>query len=426
MKVSINLFKYHYANKLLKLSIASVFCALIISASFSITQAQTPTTQDSAAVVAAVPAAPSADPALVQLGKSLFEGNCTVCHKINEKYVGPALRDVHVRRPIEWIQRFVRNSQQVIESGDPYAVALYAEYKQTQMTAFDFSSEEIDAVVAYIIDESAKPLPVAEQLAVVGAGGGGVSSEELTYVWIGIVAVLVLVLLVVAVLAAVLRAAVLQTNVNEQDKEDIGPGDTLKRLLKSNTVAAIVVFLFTAVLFKTAIDGLYTIGVQQGYSPKQPIAFSHQLHAGQYEIDCNYCHTGAYKGKSAGIPSANICMNCHGEIKTESKEIQKIARALDKNQPIEWVRVHNLPDLAYFNHSQHTQVGGVACQTCHGPIEEMPVVRQHAPLTMGWCINCHKTTQIQAQDNAYYDKLIQLHDDPSALRVEDNWWLRMR
>ena len=176
-----------------------------------------------------------------------------------------------------------------------------------------------------------------------------------------------------------------------------------------------------AVGLKTGIDGLFTIGVQQGYMPTQPIAYSHELHAGQYEIDCQYCHTGVRNSKSANIPSANICMNCHAAIKPESKEIQKIYAAIDydpetgeygeETQPIEWVRVHNLPDLSYFNHSQHVQVGGLECETCHGPIKEMEVVYQYSDLTMGWCINCHRETNVKSKGNDYYTNLVELHNE---------------
>jgi Cytochrome c7 and related cytochrome c len=184
--------------------------------------------------------------------------------------------------------------------------------------------------------------------------------------------------------------------------------------------------------FKAVINGLYSVGVQQGYAPKQPIAFSHKLHAGAYEIDCNYCHTGAMKGKSATIPSVNICMNCHRAVKTESPLIQKLWAAADwqpetlsfgpNQKPIEWVRIHNLPDLAYFNHSQHVSVAGLECQTCHGPIQEMDVVKQYSLLTMGWCIDCHRKTDVNAKGNAYYDKLVELHKaaNKEPMKVQDN------
>jgi len=165
---------------------------------------------------------------------------------------------------------------------------------------------------------------------------------------------------------------------------------------------------------------MQTIGVQKGYKPEQPIHFSHELHAGTYKINCQYCHSGAYKSKNASIPSANVCMNCHSYVKPESPEIQKIYKALDfdpatrtygKNQkPIQWVRIHNLPDFAYFNHSQHVKVAGVKCQKCHGPIETMKEVAQHSDLTMGWCVNCHRETEVNSKGNAYYDNIIAKHE----------------
>jgi hypothetical protein len=124
-----------------------------------------------------------------------------------------------------------------------------------------------------------------------------------------------------------------------------------------------------------------------------------------------------YKGKSASIPSANICMNCHNAIQTSSPQIQKIYTAIEKDTPIEWVRVHNLPDFAYFNHSQHTNVGGVECQTCHGQIQTMEVVQQVSPLTMGWCIDCHRETTVNTEGNDYYDKLLALHNSKEPLKV---------
>jgi hypothetical protein len=167
--------------------------------------------------------------------------------------------------------------------------------------------------------------------------------------------------------------------------------------------------------------------VHQGYQPVQPIKFPHDLHAGAMKIDCQYCHTGAYKSKNASIPSLNVCMNCHKVVKSrlnstvESPEIHKIYDALGfdpatqkydttKAKPIQWIRVHNLPDLAYFNHSQHVKVAGLKCQTCHGPVQEMKEVYQYSPLTMKWCIQCHKRTDVNMKGNAYYENLQQVHD----------------
>jgi hypothetical protein len=173
-------------------------------------------------------------------------------------------------------------------------------------------------------------------------------------------------------------------------------------------------------LFVVGWNALSGIGVYEGYQPEQPIKFSHKIHAGENKINCQYCHTGVEKSRHANIPSANVCMNCHKYIQegptTGKGEIAKIYAALDYNpekgtygpnpKPIKWVRIHNLPDLAYFNHSQHVKVGGVECKECHGPIETMDVVQQFSPLTMGWCINCHRETEVKADStNLYYTDL---------------------
>ncbi|MCP3140157.1 cytochrome c3 family protein [Pyxidicoccus xibeiensis] len=133
------------------------------------------------------------------------------------------------------------------------------------------------------------------------------------------------------------------------------------------------------------------VNSQQGYMPEQPVAFSHAVHAGQYELDCQYCHTGAEKSRHAGVPASSVCMNCHTQVKKDSPEIQKVAAAVAENRPLEWVRIHRLPDHAYFNHASHV-TSGLECQTCHGPVQEMVRLEQVEPMTMGWCLDCHRKT----------------------------------
>ncbi len=379
------------------------------------------------------------DPAVISAGEKLFNGNCKTCHQVHKKVIGPALKDVWTRVPqpaIPWIQAFVKNSSAVIASGDEYAVNLYEEYNKTQMTAFGFSDDEILSILAYVKAESAnvpeEKVITDDEKGDTGTKSAGVDSGYLTAILIILVVVLVLILVVLGIIVNVLTNYLKQQkDLDEADAEVVNQRFDFQKLLRSNGIIGLVIFLFVAMLMKAGIDGLFTIGVQQNYQPKQPIAFSHKIHAGQYEIDCNYCHTGVRKAKSANIPSANICMNCHTEIKKDSEQIQKIYAAIDYNpetkeygpntKPIEWVRIHNLPDLAYFNHSQHVEVGGLECQTCHGPIEEMDVVYQYAPLTMGWCINCHRETEVNAKDNAYYDNLVEIHKAKSKdpMTVED-------
>ena len=238
------------------------------------------------------------------------------------------------------------------------------------------------------------------------------------------VIILILLVVILVFLLSAIKRFLDQRPLTEEEREVVHSPINVETVARSRGFIFVVVFIVAALGFKAIINVLFSVGVQQGYAPEQPIAFSHKIHAGQYEIDCKYCHIGVTKGKNATIPSVNVCMNCHNQIKTGTLtgdgEIAKITRAFSENKPIEWVRVHNLPDLAYFNHSQHVVVGNVQCETCHGPVQEMDVVRQHSLLTMGWCIDCHRTTEVNTRGNAYYDKLLELHDSgQGGMTVED-------
>ncbi|MBL7852384.1 MAG: c-type cytochrome [Cyclobacteriaceae bacterium] len=376
------------------------------------------------------------DPAIISAGEALFNGNCKTCHRVKQKLVGPALAGVETRVPsIQWIYDWVRNPAKVIASGDEYANKIYAEYNKSQMTAFsNYKDEQILSILAYIKAEAAKvDAPAAPAAGTATAGGGSsVPSTYIDTILIGMVVILVLLVIILALILNALRKFLNQRDLSEEDREQVNSPITFGSITTSPGFVFLVVFIVGVVAFKSVIDGLYSIGVQQGYEPKQPIAFSHKIHAGQYEIECKYCHTGALKGKQANIPSPNICMNCHSQIKqgtnTGTGEIAKIYAAVGFDpdtqtysgvtKPIEWVRIHNLPDLAYFNHSQHVNVAGVTCQTCHGPVEQMDVVKQYSLLTMGWCIDCHRKTDVNTKGNAYYDKLVELHNN-KAFKVEE-------
>ncbi len=379
------------------------------------------------------------DPASIAAGAALFKGNCKTCHKIKEKYTGPALAGVESRVPsIGWILTWVKNPAKVIASGDEYANKIYLENNKSQMTAFTgYKDEQILSILAYIKDEAAKP-----DAAPVAAGGSGqgtstgsaVPTAYLDAILVGMIIILILLVVILGLIVNALRKFLDQKDLSAEDKEIVNSPITFSTVTSSPGFVFLVIFVVSVVGFKMVIDGLYSIGVQQGYQPKQPIAFSHKIHAGQYEIECKYCHSGAAKGKQATIPSINVCMNCHSQIKqgtnTGEGEISKIYAAAGfdpltstysgNTKPIEWVRIHNLPDLAYFNHAQHVNVAGVVCQTCHGPIQEMDVVKQYALLTMGWCIDCHRKTDLNTKGNAYYDNLIEIHNSKKAMKVEDN------
>jgi len=371
------------------------------------------------------------DESIVKNGESLFKGNCTVCHAIDEVIIGPALRDIHERRSEEWIYAFIKNSQKVIKSGDEYAIELYDQYNKTLMTSFDFSDEELNAILTYIKNESTKEVQVlvadVQQDNSMGAETSISSNDFYLSLGLNLLLLLIIVFVLFRFTNLSKKYVILKDTQNkgellgDEDKEIVDSGFDFKEFLRSNKVVGITSFVFIVIFVKSCIDGLYTVGIQQNYQPTQPIAFSHKIHAGQYEIDCQYCHTGVNISKSANIPSVNICMNCHNTIHTDRPEVQKIVTAYEENRPIEWVRVHNLPDLSYFNHSQHVAVGGIECNTCHGPIEEMDIVYQYAELTMGWCINCHRETEVNAKGNKYYDNLVELHKKSSKkpLNVED-------
>lgn len=350
-------------------------------------------------------------------GAELYNNNCVACHKIDQDLVGPALKGVTERRDEAWLLKWVRNSQAVIASGDQYAVDLFAKWNKVAMPAYDWSDEEIKAVLAYIKEQEtataavaggAAADPLADAQALV-ANDDAFPMSTLLYI---------IIFLAAAVIFLLVRMQKQYQNSYESkvEKGQIDPAQMIEVKPRFKVKPGMMVLgalgLFLIGGIGWGIDVAQHVGIQQGYQPSQPIAFSHELHAGKHEIQCSYCHTGVERGKSATIPAVNVCMNCHNQIKTTSPEIKKIAAAWENNEPIEWVRIHNLQDFAYFNHYQHYKIAGIECQTCHGPIQEMPEVYQHSNLTMGWCINCHRETKVNL-DNGYYQ---QVHGDSEKFK----------
>jgi len=363
----------------------------------------------------------SVDPDIIASGETLFNNYCKVCHTVEKQVIGPPLAGVYERLEMPYIIAFVQNSQKVIQSGDEYAIKTFEQYNKTEMPSHDLSEDEVLAIMAYVKDQTLNPpapeVALTDDTGVAGADPSGlsISSGFLIAIMTALVIVLVLVLIVLVMLVQTLTRFMKQRKgLDASELEVIEQRFNVMNLVRSPSFVGFTSFIFIAIMLKMVIDGLYSIGIQQDYSPTQPIVYSHKVHAGDYEIECEYCHTGVATSRQASIPSANVCMNCHGAIVKvigadgPSEEIQKIYDAVENNKPIEWVRIHNLPDLAYFNHAQHYKVGKIECQDCHGPIETMEVVRQHSTLTMGWCIDCHRETVVQT-DNTYYDQLVELH-----------------
>ncbi|OSY86943.1 cytochrome C [Tenacibaculum holothuriorum] len=366
------------------------------------------------------------DEARQKEGKKLFKSLCASCHKLNKKLVGPALGGVEEKRTNEWLKAWIRDNAALRASGDKDAIAIYEEYKQSNMTAFpQLNDKQIDDILYYTtVGEIGK---VADPNQTLSTTPKDAAPKWLIYI------------LAAAIVVAFLIIGSLLKTISELKGAPKTPGlmgqaSELWQGIKQNTFLHVLTVIFGALIAAYVLFGtLFKVGVDEGYQPIQPIAFSHKIHAGDNKIDCQYCHSAAKHSKHSGIPSVNVCMNCHKNIsevaddtkvvmddhtltkKDLDKEIAKIYEAAGwdaekleytgNTKPVKWVRVHNLPDFAYFNHSQHVTVGGIKCQKCHGPVEEMEEVYQYSPLTMGWCIDCHKETKVDLKGNEYYAKI---------------------
>ncbi len=187
---------------------------------------------------------------------------------------------------------------------------------------------------------------------------------------------------------------------------------------KYKAIPALVLIVAFAFHMKVLVHEAIDLSRTQNYAPDQPIKFSHKIHSGENGIDCEYCHFTAWESKSAGIPPVSLCLNCHNVIRNGTQsgrfEINKIHAAVKSGKPVEWIRVHNLPDHAFFSHAQHVKAGKVECQTCHGAVEEMHILKQHSDLSMGWCVNCHRDTEVHFSGNAYYSIYSRLQEELKA------------
>ncbi len=380
----------------------------------------------------AAPAEATAAPAAaaggdVVKGKEIFNTNCAACHKLDAKATGPALRGVGAKYDKAWLYKWIRNSGDLIKSGDAQAVKVFEENNKVPMTAFPQLSEaDIDNIIAYTMEEkAAAAAPVAgEKLPGADADKGGISNDVILGALTLVMAILIVMLFLVN---NVLRKVAAANGIDVAPKEPTLP---IWKAFVKNQFLVLVTSIFLLLASGYFVYGyLMQVGVDQDYAPIQPIHYSHRIHAGSNGIDCNYCHSAARVGKSAGIPSLNVCMNCHKNISEVSDttataeyskafydgEIAKLYKAVGwdkdaqkytgKTQPVKWVRIHNLQSFVYFNHSQHVNVAGVECQTCHGPVQTYEIQKQFAPLTMKWCVDCHRKTEVKTEGNDYYKKI---------------------
>jgi len=375
-------------------------------------------------------------------GKAIFQANCAACHNPLKDATGPALQGVSARVPSkDWLYKWIKNPATVIASGDKYANDIYLKWNKTAMTAFpSLTTEEVDSVIKYVEEFKA---PVAAQ-APAGGGNNNQSSGDNTLLY----AIITIVLLLAAVILTSVNKVLSRAANTKQGVPSPRDVPFFRNKVVIATFAVIAIVGFGVWLTKGS-----EFGRQKNYMPKQPIFYSHKVHAGINQINCVYCHTGAEKGRHSLIPSTNVCMNCHKQINEYTgadthplvdlegnkvdgtAEIKKLyeyagwnptkkdynrdAKGMIMAKPVEWVKIHNLPDHVYFNHSLHVVSGKLACQRCHGGIQEMDEVYQFADLSMGWCVNCHRETKVQFADNNYYSIFQKYHDEIKEGKRED-------
>jgi mono/diheme cytochrome c family protein len=330
-------------------------------------------------------------------GAQLFQ-LCSACHTIGKgKLIGPDLYQVTQRKDREWLMKFIKNSQGVIQSGDAYAVKLFEEHNKIPMPPSTYSDEQINAVLDYI--ENYNPQAAAAPATVQPATGEEIKAADEFFAddrdharQFGTTFIISLILMLAAAFDLFIT-----------------------KLIKARFVNVIVILISLFIITEITIVEAQNLGRQPGYAPDQPVMFSHKIHAGDNHTDCKYCHITVMNSKHAGIPPVSVCMNCHTAVRqgrnTGTVEIEKIYKAIETGKPIEWIRVHNLPDHSYFNHAQHVNAGKVQCESCHGDVRTMDRIQQVQQLSMGWCIDCHRRTEVQFTGNGYYDKFVKLHEE---------------
>jgi cytochrome c2 len=369
-----------------------------------------------------------------QDGKALFISKCASCHQLDRDATGPALRGIVDKDPyngdVNKIHHWVRNVNTLVNT-DPHYKGLKEKFGSL-MTQFDESAlpdKDLDAIIKYTStpivtttgNDKNNPAPETSNNAIIFG--------------------------VISLILGIIALILMQVNSNlkkmSDDVEGISRPEPVP-FYRNKVYIALIAILFFIIGGYYVTEGAIGLGRQKGYQPVQPIYYSHKVHAGINQVNCLYCHGSAWESRHAGIPSVNICMNCHKAINEYTKgpklynengdeingtaEIQKLYKYagfdpsaptkwdVTKAKPVEWIRIHNLPDHVYFNHSQHIRAGKVQCQTCHGEITAMDEVKQVSELSMGWCINCHRQTKVDfnydsTKGNKFYSIYEKFHND---------------
>ncbi len=388
-------------------------------------------------------------------GEKLFKANCTACHALDKQLVGPALGGVVDRLKTEqnldtnWLHSWIKDNKAFRATGDKYANEVFEKFNKTEMTQFpSLSDQDINDILEYTTNP---PAPEPEAIVAPDAAAAGNSSEDSNASKIILLSLLSIGGLLVWLLLKVKQLVKLQQS-DELSAANAKNTKTFGEIYeKYNIVGKIILGALAVFAFYGVWNALMWIGVYKGYKPEQPIYFSHKIHAGENKIDCQLCHSSAKYGKVSEIPSMNVCMNCHRNISEYkgkyiepgkdrdfyTSEIQKIYKATGwdpasqsytgKTEPVEWTRIHNMPDFVYFNHAQHVVAGeqaiissfnkknpdnkvDVVCKACHGKVDTMNVVQMANDFTMGWCIECHRTAEVDMTNGYNQAYFTGLHD----------------
>ncbi len=397
-------------------------------------------------------------------GEKLFKADCAACHALDKQLIGPPLGGVVERLKTEqnldtdWLHKWIKNNKELRASGDKYANEVFEKFNQVEMLAFpNLSDQEIDDILEYTTNP-----PVAEPAADAGGAATGADMEHTPasleaikqesmnskIILISLLAIGGLLVWLLIKLRTLVKLQQADELAGAREESAVSFADIYRKYSVVGKGLLVVLGIFAAY---GLWNSLMWIGVYKGYKPEQPIYFSHKIHAGENKIDCQLCHSSAKYGKVSEIPSLNVCMNCHRNISEYNGkymepgkdkafydgEIQKIYAAAGwdpekqqytgKTHPVEWVRIHNMPDFVYFNHAQHVVAGeqaivnshnkknpdakiDVVCKACHGQIDTMNVVQMANDFTMGWCIECHRTTEVDMENGYNKEYFKNLHD----------------
>ena len=388
-----------------------------------------------------------------QDGEKLFKANCASCHHPIKNATGPKMQGVLQKWEDngegDLIYEWVKNPAELYNSGKSKMAKAIWDWSPTVMTPQGhLSKDEVKSIFAYV---DAYAPPATAQGPALDDTVYEAEDDTVSYWWWIIIGLMVFVLFATFGVRRELSEVIAAKEGQEVDPKKTFIVSARQWALR-NWFVTVLMIVAVALFSGIELFGrLYQVGVYQDYQPSQPIAYSHKLHAGNMGIECKYCHHSAEKSKHAGIPSVNVCMNCHAVVhegpQYGTEEIDKIHLAagynkakqaynLDANgtrieQPLVWNKAHNLPDHVYFSHAQHVHpnTGNIDCRQCHGPVQnytlgrvsttdevnayastdegmEKGIIQLTKPiLTMGWCIECHNKKEIDLASTGYYEEI---------------------